>query len=146
MNPPAFHRDQPVSPPAEESAMSLSVSRLLTAFGCIVAGLGAGVAGSPAAEDAAASASSAQECIADLDFGYTDDAGKYFFTMNFQNNCDKPIMCSIEAYITSFRGPISAHTILQFPARAQEPARKSYAVRVNAMTGTVQAGRTCNFI
>jgi hypothetical protein len=126
--------------------MSPSLTRSLLAVGCIVAASGAGVVGSPAAEDAATSASSAQECIADLEFGYTDDAGKYFFTMNFQNNCDKPIMCSIEAYITSFRGPISAHAMLQFPARAQEPARKSYAVRVNAMTGTVQAGRTCNFL
>ena len=98
-----------------------------------------------AADDGAAP-ESANQCIADLDSGYSDDQGKYFFTMNFQNNCDKPIMCSIEAYITSFRGPITAHTILHFPARAQEPARKSYAIRVNAMSGTVQSGRACNFL
>src|SRR5450756_2398833 len=116
--------------------MSLSVARSLAAVGCVSATLGVGMTVSLAATPA----TSAKECIADLDSGYTDEGGKYFFTMNFQNSCDQPIMCSIDAYITSFRGPITAHTILHFPARAQEPARKSYAIRVNAMSGTVQAG------
>jgi hypothetical protein len=126
--------------------VSPSVSRSLAALGCIFATLGPGTTAASAAGDNAEPATSATQCIVDLDSGYTDEGGKYFFTMNFQNNCDKPIMCSIDSYITSFRGPISAHTILHFPPRAQEPARKSYAVRVNAMSGTVQAGRACNFL
>jgi hypothetical protein len=125
---------------------SLSVTRSLAVIGSIFALLGLGTTVSLAADDKAAQTTSALECVADLDSGYTDEGGKYFFTMNFQNNCDKPILCSINAYITSFRGPITAHTTLQFPPRAQEPARKSYAVRVNAMSGTVQAGRSCNFL
>jgi hypothetical protein len=126
--------------------MSLSVTRSLAAIGCLFATLGPGMTVSLAADDGATPATSAKECIVDLDSGYSDDGGKYFFTMNFQNNCDKPVMCSIDSYITSFRGPITAHAILHFPARAQEPARKSYAVRVNALSGTVQAGRACNFL
>jgi hypothetical protein len=127
--------------------MSPSAIRLMTAAGIVTTALfGPGPTVSFAAEDQVATEQSAKECIADLDSGYTDDAGKYFFTMNFQNNCDKPIMCTIEAYITSFRGPTSARTILHFPPKEQTPAQKSYAVRVKAMSGTVQYGRTCSFV
>jgi hypothetical protein len=126
--------------------MSLSITRSLAAMGCVAAAVfGSGLTTSFAADDGVVP-ETAKECIVDLDGGYSDDGGKYFFTMNFQNNCAKPVMCSIDAYITSFRGPISAHTILHFPAKAQTPARKSYAVRVNAMSGTVQSGRACNFL
>jgi hypothetical protein len=132
---------------AEECPMSPSALRLLATAGCVAATLfGPGLTVSLAADDPASIEPSAKQCIADLDSGYSDDAGKYFYTMNFQNNCDKPIICTIDAYITSFRGPISAHTILHFPAKAQTPAQKSYAVRVNAMSGTVQYGRACNFL
>jgi hypothetical protein len=127
--------------------MSSSVLRLLAAAGCVAAALlGPGPAVSFAADDHATTEPSAKECIADLDTGYSDDGGKYFFTMNFQNNCDKPIKCTIDAYITSYRGPVSAHTVLHFPAKEQSPAQKSYAVRVNAMGGVAQYGRDCSFI
>jgi hypothetical protein len=127
--------------------MSPSALRLLAAAGCVAAALfGPGLAVSFAADDQAATEPSAKECIADLDTGYSDNAGKYFFTMNFQNNCDKPIKCTIDAYITSYRGPVSAHTVLHFPPKEQSPAQKSYAVRVNAMGGVAQYGRDCSFI
>ncbi|MDB5516088.1 MAG: hypothetical protein JWQ17_2846 [Tardiphaga sp.] len=127
--------------------MSPSALRLLAATGCVAAALfGPGPTASLAADDQGTAEESATACIADLDSGYSDDAGKYFFTLNYQNNCDKPIKCTIEAYITSFRGPTSAHTTLNFPAKEQTPARKSYAIRVKAMSGTVQSGRDCSFI
>jgi hypothetical protein len=136
-----------VEPFAEEHAMPLSVTRLPAVIGCVAAiAFGPRLTASLAADDSAAPVASAKECIADLDSGYADHAGKYFYTMNFQNNCDKPITCSIDAYITSFRGPISAHSILHFPAMVQTPAHKSYAIRVNAMSGTVQYGRACSFL
>jgi hypothetical protein len=127
--------------------MSPSALRLLAAAGCVAAApFGPGLTPSFAADDPVTTEQSATECIADLDSDYSEDAGKYFFTMNFQNNCDKPIKCTIQAYVTSFRGPTSAHTTLNFPAKAQTPARKSYAIRVKAMSGTVQSGRNCSFI
>ena len=127
--------------------MLLSLIRPLAAAGVVAIMIcGAGTTSSFAAETPAAAEESAKGCVADLDASFSEQGGKYFFTMNFQNNCDKPIMCSIDAYITSFRGPVTAHTILHFPAKAQTPAHKSYAVRVNAMSGTVQYGRSCNFL
>jgi hypothetical protein len=127
--------------------MSPSAIRLMTAAGIVTTALfGPGPTMSFAAEDGLTAEQSAKECIADLDTGYSDDAGKYFFTMNFQNNCDKPIKCTIEAYITSYRGPVSAHTVLHFPAKEQTPAQKSYAVRVKAIGGVAQYGRDCSFI
>jgi hypothetical protein len=132
---------------AEERPMSPSTIRLLTAAGCVAAALfGAGPTVSFAAEDQVTTEPSAKECIADLDTGYSDEAGKYFFTMNFQNNCDRPIKCTIDAYITSYRGAASAHTVLHFPPREQTPAQKSYAVQVKAMGGVAQYGRDCSFI
>lgn len=132
---------------AEDYPMSLSAFRLLAAAGWAAAALfGPGPTVSFAADDQVTSEPSAKECIADLDTGYSDDGGKYFFTMNFQNNCDKPIKCTIDAYITSYRGPVSAHTVLHFPAKEQTPAQKSYAVRVNAMGGVAQYGRDCSFL
>lgn len=127
--------------------MSPSALRLLATAGSLAATLfGPGPTASFAAEEPLTTEQSAKECIADLDTGYSDDAGKYFFTMNFQNNCDKPIKCTIDAYITSYRGPVSAHTILHFPAKEQTPAQKSYAVRVKAIGGVAQYGRDCSFI
>jgi hypothetical protein len=147
-NEPARNRARPTDETiAEDYPMSLSAFRLLAAAGCVATALlGAGPAVSFAADDQVATEPSAKECIADLDTGYSDDAGKYFFTMNFQNNCDKPIKCTVDAYITSYRGPVSAHTVLHFPAKEQTPAQKSYAVQVKAIGGVAQYGRDCSFL
>jgi hypothetical protein len=126
--------------------MPLPLIRLLAAAGVVgLTACGPGMTSLFAAENRAADEQSAKECIADLDAGFREDGDKYFFTMNFQNNCARPIQCSIQAYITSHRGPISAQTMLHLPAKEQAPTQKSYTIRVNANGGSAQYGRDCSF-
>ena len=120
--------------------------RPLAAAGIVaLTACGPGMTASLAAETQATTEESPKGCIADLDAGFREEDGKYFFTMNFQNNCARPIQCSIQAYITSHRGPISAQTVLHLPAKGQTPIQKSYAIRVNANGGSAQYGRDCSF-
>ena len=122
--------------------MRLSFIRTLVATG-FVAALGA----SPSfASDDGPPAPTAKECIVDTSSDFGQDGKQFIFTMNFDNNCDKPIACTIDAYIVGFRGPTSAHTVLHFPPMAQTPAHKSYVVKVKAAGGTAQYGRSCSFL
>jgi hypothetical protein len=126
--------------------MLLSLIRPLAAAGiAALAVCGPGMTQSFATENQAADEGSVQGCIADLDAGFREEQGKYFFTMNFQNNCARRIQCSVQAYITSHRGPISAQTILHLPAKEQAPSETRYSIRVNANGGSAQYGRECSF-
>jgi hypothetical protein len=126
--------------------MPLSLVRLLAAAGIVAfMACGPGMTSSFAAENQAAAEDSVKGCIADLDAGFREEDGKYFFTMNFQNSCARPVQCSIQAYITSYRGPISAQTVLHLPAREQAPSETRYSIRVNANGGSAQYGRECQF-
>src|ERR1700692_2301046 len=73
----------------------------------------------------------AKECIADGASDFSQDGKQFFFTMNFDNNCDKPIICTIDAYV-GIRGPTSAHTVMQFPAMKQIRIHKSFIVKAKA--------------
>ena len=86
---------------------------------------------------------SAKDCIVDKSSDFGQDGKQFVFTMNFENNCDKPIACTIDAYIVGFRGPTSAHTILRFPAKAQTPAQKTYVVKVKAAGGQGNRVKMC---
>jgi hypothetical protein len=128
----------------------LSFPRLLIATALVATaacglGLNAAFAGDESSNPKTAT-TTATECIADNDSDYAEDGGKYTYTMKFQNNCHKPIACVIDAYIVGFRGPTSAHGTVQFPAMGRTPVHKSFVVRVKAMGGTAQAGRTCSFL
>ena len=126
--------------------MPSSLIRPLAAAGIVaLTACDPGMTASFAAEPQTTAEESPKGCIADLDSGFSEEGGKYFFTMNFQNNCARPIQCSIQAYITSHRGPISAQTVLHLPAKEQTPTQKSYVIRVNANGGTAQYGRDCSF-
>src|SRR4051812_22093299 len=126
--------------------MPLSPIRPLAVAGIVaLMACGPGTTSSFAAEEQAAAEESVKDCVADLDAGFREEDGKYFFTMNFQNKCARAVQCSVEAYITSFRGPISAQTVLHLPAREQTPTQKSYTIRVNANGGSAQYGRDCSF-
>jgi hypothetical protein len=119
--------------------MNMLVIRLLVAAGAL--GL------NPAfASDDVPKSLTAKECIADGASDFSQDGTQFFFTMNFDNNCDKPIICTIDAYIVGIRGPTSAHTVMQFPAMKQIRIHKSFIVKVKAVDGTAQYGRSCNFL
>src|SRR6202051_5356726 len=74
----------------------------------------------------------AKECIADGASDFSQDGKQFFFAMNFDNNCDKPIICTIDAYIVGIHGPTSAHTSMQFQAMKQLRIHKSFIVKVTA--------------
>ena len=117
--------------------MNMLVIRLLVAAGAL--GL------NPAfASDDVPKSLTAKECIADGASDFSQDGKQFFFTMNFDNNCDKPIICTIDAYIVGICGPTSAH--MQFPAMKQIRIHKSFIVKVKAVDGTAQYGRSCNFL
>jgi hypothetical protein len=87
----------------------------------------------------------AMECIADVDSRYDEQDKRYTFTMIFQNNCDRPIKCVVDAYVVGIRGPTSGHATLRFAALGEDRARNSYVLKVKAMGGTAQYGRACDF-
>ena len=89
---------------------------------------------------------SATQCIADVSTDYREEGRKFTFTMNFQNECDRPIACVVDAYLVSSRGPSQGHTTLKFPPKAQAPAKLSYTMQVKAIGGSAQYSRDCRFL
>jgi hypothetical protein len=88
----------------------------------------------------------AKQCISDDDTAYAEDGKKFTFTMNFHNDCDRPIACQIDAYVVGARGPTQGHTTLKFAPKAQAPSKASYTMRVKAIGGTAQYSRDCRFL
>lgn len=128
------------------SSLTQSAARLAAAaIAWAAIGIAPALAGD-AETKAEATPMTAKECIADLDSSYAEHGKAFTFTMTFQNSCDRPIKCVIDAYVVGIRGPTSGHTTLRFPARGAEPARNSYVLKVKAMGGTAQYGRACDFI
>jgi hypothetical protein len=95
---------------------------------------------------AAEDAPTAKQCIGDDDTAYAQDGKAFTFTMNFHNDCDRPIACEVDAYVVGARGPTQGHTTLKFAPKAQEPAKASYTMRVKAIGGMAQYSRECRFL
>jgi len=85
-------------------------------------------------------------CIAqDGDFHSKGKVNTYVFTIT--NTCEKRLKCTVDAYVTTAKGPDSGHgTLIVGPKSQGAAAKRSFTMRVKAPGGTAQVSHSCNFI
>jgi hypothetical protein len=95
------------------------------------------------ADNAAAAASDAAACVDENgDFETNGSAKSFVFTI--KNKCEKRLKCTIDAYVTTAKGPASGHgTLVIEPKSHGDAAKKSFTMKVKVAGGTAQVSRDC---
>jgi hypothetical protein len=69
------------------------------------------------------------------------------FVFTLQNKCEKRLKCTIDAYITTAKGPASGHgTLIVEPKSHGEAAKKSFSMKVKAAGGAAQVSHDCKVL
>jgi hypothetical protein len=90
------------------------------------------------AEDAAVAA-----CI-EQNGGFQTQGKVDSFVFTLQNKCEQRLKCTIDAYVTTAKGPASGHgTLIIAPKSHGEAAKNSFAMKVKAAGGTAQVSHDC---
>src|ERR1700733_9302807 len=109
--------------------------------------IGAGSVGTAAAEDTAAPAAT-PDAAKDIQFcldktGDFVTHGKAFtYVIGLENKCTKRLKCTVDAYITGAKGPVSVHTVITLDAKS----KKTYAAKIKTSGGTAEVSRDCKVL
>jgi hypothetical protein len=97
----------------------------------------------PAAFAEGAAASDTATCIEENgDFQTQGKVSSFVFTL--QNKCEKRLKCTIDADVTTAKGPASGHgTLIVEPKSHGDAAKNSFSMKVKAAGGTAQVSRDC---
>jgi hypothetical protein len=69
--------------------------------------------------------------------------GKVFtYVIGLENKCTKRVKCTVDAYITGAKGPVSVHTVMTLDAKS----KKTYAAKVKTSGGTAEVSRDCKVL
>jgi hypothetical protein len=98
------------------------------------------------ADGTAAVASDAASCVDENgDFETNGSAKSFVFTIT--NKCEKRLKCTVDAYVTTAKGPASGHgTLVIEPKSHGDAAKKSFTMKVKVAGGTAQVSRDCKII
>jgi uncharacterized protein YaaQ len=100
----------------------------------------AGFAAAALAEDAPAPdpAKDIQACL-DETGDFVTHGTSFTYVIGLENKCAKRLKCTIDAYITGAKGPVSVHTVMVLDAKS----KKTYPAKVKTSGGTAQVSRDC---
>jgi hypothetical protein len=97
----------------------------------------------PAALAESAAASDTAACI-DENGGFQTHGNVNSFVFTLQNKCEKRLKCTIDAYVTTARGPASGHGTLIVEQKSHgEAVKKSFSMKVKLAGGTAQVSHDC---
>jgi hypothetical protein len=64
------------------------------------------------------------------------------YVIGLENKCTKRLKCTVDAYITGAKGPVSVHTVMTLDAKS----KKTYAAKVKTSGGTAEVSRDCKVL
>ncbi|HZC56079.1 MAG TPA: hypothetical protein VE396_08535 [Xanthobacteraceae bacterium] len=79
-----------------------------------------------------------QSCLGETG-DFVTHGNAFTYVIGIENKCAKRLKCTIDAYITGAKGPVSVHTVMTLDAKA----KKSYTAKVKTSGGTAEVSRDC---
>jgi hypothetical protein len=79
-----------------------------------------------------------QSCL-DETGDFVTHGNAYTYVIGLENKCAKRMKCTIDAYITGAKGPVSVHTVMTLDAKS----KKTYTAKVKTSGGTAEVSRDC---
>jgi len=111
--------------------------------------LGCALTSAAAAEDVPKDAAkpvelTPNECVSE-DSGFKMHGKSPAYVVELTNKCERRLRCKVNVYVTNAFGPTQGQaTLVLAPHAAGDAARKTYALKVKALTGSAQGSRQCS--